>query len=483
MKGGAPEQDSATRPTKRTFGQVGFPNPKTPASLPGNAGRAVRPSRDVTVSAANHLAERRTRFVPVAALPALETTLAVAGLLVVAVHVLDDNFLQPQPGTAARDHLVSGLVPLGVLGLAAAAYPRLRAGLRATIALALGLLGLVIGAGEAGYYTLETGPSGDDYTGLLAIPAGLLLVGVGATILWRTRRRDDRLLRRYLRRLLLLLGAALVLVVFLFPLSLSYVFTHVARVRVPTADLGAPYEQVSFTTSDGLRLRGWYVPSRNGAAVIAFPGRRGPQRHTRMLVRHGYGVLLFDRRGEGESDGDPNAFGWGMDRDLKAAAAFLQARPDVERDRIGGLGLSVGGEMLLQAAAESTALQAVVSEGAGARSVREELEKPRSLGHWLGLPTQFALTTGVALFSNHLPPPSLAHLVGRIAPRPVFLIYALHGTGGEEKQLNPKYYAAAGQPKQIWEIPEASHTGGITARPREYERRVIAFFDSALLDR
>jgi hypothetical protein len=56
-------------------------------------------------------------------------------------------------------------------------------------------------------------------------------------------------------------------------------------------------------------------------------------------------------------------------------------------------------------------------------------------------------TAGTALFSNHMPPPNLKHLSARIAPRSVFFIYALHGTGGEEKQLNPKYYAAAGGPK------------------------------------
>jgi uncharacterized protein len=54
-------------------------------------------------------------------------------------------------------------------------------------------------------------------------------------------------------------------------------------------------------------------------------------------------------------------------------------------------------------------------------------------------------------------------------------------TGGEEKQLNPKYYAPAGEPKQIWEIPEAGHTDGIAARPQEYERRVVGFFDRTLL--
>ena len=90
-----------------------------------------------------------------------------------------------------------------------------------------------------------------------------------------------------------------------------------------------------------------------------------------MLVRHGYGVLLFDRRGEGESDGDPNALGWAGDRDLDAAIAFLQDRADVDPGRIGGIGLSVGGEMLLDRAADATALRAVVSDGAGIRSVRE----------------------------------------------------------------------------------------------------------------
>ena len=160
------------------------------------------------------------------------------------------------------------------------------------------------------------------------------------------------------------------------PFLLSYALTHAARASVPAANLGSPHENVAFTTADGLRLRGWYVPSKNGAAVIAFPGRKGTQGPARILARHGYGVLLFDRRGEGESDGDPNAFGWGGHRDVAAAVRFLRRRPDVEKDRIGGIGLSVGGEMMLESAAKSRGLRAVVSEGAGERSVRmERLER------------------------------------------------------------------------------------------------------------
>ena len=129
-----------------------------------------------------------------------ETTVAFAALAVIALHVLDDNLLQPEAGTSAADHLVSAVVPLATLLTVAVAYPHLRAGLRAAITIPLGVLGIVAGAGEAGYYSLHRGPSGDDYTGLLALAAGLLLVGVGATTLWASRRRHDSLLRRYLRR-------------------------------------------------------------------------------------------------------------------------------------------------------------------------------------------------------------------------------------------------------------------------------------------
>ena len=88
-----------------------------------------------------------------------ETRVARASLALVALHVVDDNFLQPQPGTSAGDHLVSGLVPLALLAATAWLYPRLRAGARATTAITVGVLAIVGGVAEAAYYTLEVGPS------------------------------------------------------------------------------------------------------------------------------------------------------------------------------------------------------------------------------------------------------------------------------------------------------------------------------------
>jgi pimeloyl-ACP methyl ester carboxylesterase len=265
-----------------------------------------------------------------------------------------------------------------------------------------------------------------------------------------------------------------------YPTALGYITTHAGRSVVPPDRLGVAHETVEFETRDGLTLHGWYVPSRNRAAVIAFPGRAGSQAKARMLARHGYGVLLFDRRGEGMSDGKPNSWGWGGEEDVKAAIAWLQQRSDVDPDRIGAIGLSVGGEMLIEAAAETGELRAVVSDGAGARSTREDRHRDAHgiVDQVLGMTMSATKTASVAISSSQWPPADLVDLAARTT-QPLLLIAAPNSPNGET--LNRDYARAAGDNAELWEIPEAGHVGGQDARPAEYERRVIGFFDAALL--
>ena len=100
------------------------------------------------------------------------TGVAVVSIGVVAVHIVDDSFLHPEPGTSAVDHLAGGLIPVALLAFAAFAYMRGRAGVRATIAIFVGVLALVVGATSALHETITVGPSGDDFTGLLVFPPG-----------------------------------------------------------------------------------------------------------------------------------------------------------------------------------------------------------------------------------------------------------------------------------------------------------------------
>jgi uncharacterized protein len=117
-----------------------------------------------------------------------------------------------------------------------------------------------------------------------------------------------------------------------------------------------------------------------------------------------------------------------------------------------------------------------VSEGAGFPAGEADL----SGANRLLKPSILVLGLATAVFSNQGPPPPIVDRIGAIAPRSVFLVYAEPGMGGEATR-QPKYYAAAGEPKAIWKVPGADHTGGLAARPAEYERRVVAFFDRALL--
>jgi hypothetical protein len=401
-------------------------------------------------------------------------------MAVVAFALIDDAFVHPETGTSAGDHLASALVPVTFAVVLALAYPRLRAGVRAAAAVVCGVLAVTAGVVDGFRHAAIDRIAGDDVTVMLAGVAGVALLGLGLLVLWRTRRLDERPLRRHVRRGLVTLAAVVAGVFVVLPTAIGILATHRAREPVASVDLGRGYERVTFTTSDGLRLAGWYVPSRNRAAVIVSPGRRGPVAHARMLARHGYGVLLFDRRGEGQSDGDFNVYGWGGDTDLKAAVSFLGRRADVDPERIGGLGLSVGGEMMLEAAAEDARLRAVVSEGGSVRSVLEEWDDPQLATARKPFTPMVMQTLAVTVLSNEGPPPSLMDLVDDISPRSLLLIRGLDGQPSEI--LNRTFYDLAGSPKDLWEVPGAGHTAALSTQPQQYERRVVGFFDRALLD-
>jgi hypothetical protein len=230
------------------------------------------------------------------------------------------------------------------------------------------------------------------------VPSGLVLAGLGGMLLWRGRRHEGhRVLRVALVATALVLGAYVVVL----PLSMAIVATHRPTKPVPAAAraaLGRPAREVSMRTADGPTPHGWHVPSQNGAAVLCFP-REWTAPQARLLAKRGYGVLLLDMRGYGDSQGDPNAFGWGSSADVEAGFAFLSDRPDVKDGRIGGIGLSVGGEQLIETAASDRRLKAVVSEGAGGRSVLESLA--RGTRGWSAIPTMAVRTAALTVLSEH----------------------------------------------------------------------------------
>jgi hypothetical protein len=158
-----------------------------------------------------------------------------------------------------------------------------------------------------------------------------------------------------------------------------------------------------------------------------------------------------------------------------ALASLVYGRPDVDANRIGGLGLSVGGEALLQTAAETRDLKAVVSEGAGARVRRHCLHGfQKGAG---GRVLRRDDGRNGALFE----PAAAAQPEEPCAPScPNGCLLHLRGARGRRRGQQPRLLQGRARAKADLEDRDLTHAR-LSARPKEYERRVIGFFDRTLL--
>lgn len=248
-------------------------------------------------------------------------------------------------------------------------------------------------------------------------------------------------------------------------------------------DINFNYETVTFTSEDNVTLSGWYIPSRNRAAVILLHGyganRLEMLTRAEFLARHGYGVLLYDLRGHGESGGTLRTNGWLDVQDVVAALGFLQSREDIDPHRLGILGFSVGGQVALRAAAQNERLKAVVADGPSlVKTV--DAPPPNSLFERINPAITRVIDRVFEWRMGVTAPPGVVDAMPEIAPRAVLLI----ATGQDimEIRIAENYYERAGDPKTLWQIPEAGHGGGLLARPAEYEQTVITFFNRSLLE-
>ncbi len=235
---------------------------------------------------------------------------------------------------------------------------------------------------------------------------------------------------------------------------------------------------VDLRSRDGTSLRGWYVPARNRAAVIVTSGtdsnRQDMLREVRILAQSGFGVLAFDWPGTGQSAGRID-WGNGSVEALLGAIDWLARRPEVDPGRLGALGFSMGGMETVRVAATDPRLQAVVLSG-----TRPDAKASPHWIHWAPDPLHSLPIEWAARYygwpQGRIRP---IELVGRIAPRAVFLIGGTEDTNANP-QMMAQMCAAAGSPKECWVVPGASHGAYGAAAPVEYARRLTEFFAKGL---
>lgn len=389
--------------------------------------------------------------------------------------MVDDATVHGRPGISSFSEILRVAPVVATALMLGLAFARLRAPLQTWIAFVAGSLSLADGAFHLSHVERAGAASGDDLTGFASGLGGIAMLLAAAAIAARPKPTRSRA-RRCTVRALVPVAAAATLVLVVVPVSAAIYYAHKPATAVESLDLPLAHEDVTLHTSDGLDLAAWYVPSRNGAAVVLSHGAGGDRNggiksRALMLARHGYGVLVWDARGSGASEGRPEHNGWTWGRDVRAAVDYLEWRGI---DRIGALGLSTGGEVVLDATAHDERIDAVVSEGASARTLGEALHAPLTVETPIVLDLFAVRNAAYRVLTHARAPESLFDLVPRIAPRSVFLICA---GPAFECAMNERY----GYASELWKLPDTAHTGGLAEHPREYERRVIAFLDGALL--
>lgn len=250
-------------------------------------------------------------------------------------------------------------------------------------------------------------------------------------------------------------------------------------------DCGIAVEEVSFAGPSG-RLVGWYLPATNGCTLICCHGihdNRGQwiRQMARLHERSGYGALMFDFCGHGDSEGNLVTYGVREADEIGAAIAYLRGRGDVAMDRLGVMGYSLGAISAVLAATKYPELRAVVIES-GFADVKADIKL--LFRRYTGLPAFPFATIIVALGQRaagvQLATIRPARVIGGLSPRAVMIISDLNDELANEPYDGEQLYAAAGEPKVLWQVPDAGHVWAYDTRPDEWIARVGDFLDAHL---
>lgn len=244
-------------------------------------------------------------------------------------------------------------------------------------------------------------------------------------------------------------------------------------------------ERVRFQARDGKPLGGWFIPAPDGTpkpwrCVLLLYGYGGykEQMHeyAKMVHEGGFAALMFDMRGAGLRRREPITLGYKERWDLMDAVRYMKTRPDVDPERIGVFGVSMGGAIAIMAAAEEPGIKAVVTDSAYA-DISDMIE-PGIVAFLGKLALPFAplivryAETMMGIRRQDIRPEKAASEMGK---RPLFVIHGLNDALTHPHSAHKIYEAASG-PKELWLLPDCGHGCAPSVAPAEYRRRINDFF-------
>jgi pimeloyl-ACP methyl ester carboxylesterase len=232
--------------------------------------------------------------------------------------------------------------------------------------------------------------------------------------------------------------------------------------------------------SQGHKVRGWFVAGPKMGTVILLHGSGGTREallaEFAILSEAGFGVLAFDWPGHGESDGQAN---WGISERLalRGALEWLERRSDVDMQRVGAFGFSMGALPLLQEAVVERRLSAIAVAGAFSdvsEHLRWEYRKWGPIGPWGAVLAAWLRGTPVNVDSPR-------DIIGKLSPRPILVV-----VGEADRVVPPEMtislYAVASMPKQLLLLSNVGH-GEYSRASSAYSSGLAKFFEQSLARR
>jgi dipeptidyl aminopeptidase/acylaminoacyl peptidase len=263
------------------------------------------------------------------------------------------------------------------------------------------------------------------------------------------------------------------------------------RLTETPATFGVQFSDVEFQTSDGVKLSGWLIPSRDKHATIVyshglFRSRRELLERAVELVKLGYGALLYDSRNHGSSGSARVGLGYNERLDVEAAVHFLRDETR-NADKIVLFGISMGATAALLAAAETPEAAAVISDSSFL-SFKDTVD--HHVNMFLRLPSfpvgnelRFFIEQRAGFDGSHL---DALDAVKRIGDRPVLFIAAAHDRRMPPEIARQLYQASASGQRDLVVIDGPGsevHAHAFQADQKMYVDRIQRFLASALQDK
>ncbi len=250
-----------------------------------------------------------------------------------------------------------------------------------------------------------------------------------------------------------------------------------------TFGLAATDEQ--FVTPDGVTLRAWFLPAStpSDTVIVVCHGWGGNRSNmierTHFLRSRGdYSLFYFDFRNHGESGAGRASLSKDEIIDVESALRHLRTAHPADAGRIGLYGQSLGGSIGLWVAAHDRGVTAIAAESPFS-DVSGALTRHGK--YFYHAPVLFSvLTLWFVRRRLGFDPDDYApiKIMDRIAPRPLLLLQ------GERDVRTPptegqRLFERAGEPKTLWTVPGAGHGELAEVGGREYQDRVLGFFNKA----